>query len=379
MKGSVQKKGNIYYAVIAINRKRKWYRGGPAKKDAQKVLNEKLNEIDKGTYLEIPKTTFRQYGRIWLKNYAQVRVKPSTYASYEDIVNRLLIPVWGSFPMINVSTKHLQIYVADRSKEVSAKTVCNEIVVIKEMFKHAHRWGYVKTNPAEHLERPKMVRPEIEILNPEEIRKLIPKTTLPYRLAFMAAVLTGLRAGELWALKWSDIEWDSLQIYVRQSVWRGNFQTPKSKYSVRKVDIPELLSLELKRWKLSCPKNEQDLVFPNTEGRITSHDNIVKRHFEPALKRAGLRHVSFHSLRHTNASMRISAGQNIKYIQNQLGHSSINITLDIYGHLFNDANFNRQQVKLLESSISSAKIAIEKAPLQIPSAASVQPSPGLSP
>jgi len=75
---------------------------------------------------------------------------------------------------------------------------------------------------------------------------------------------------------------------------------------------------------------------------------VVNRYFKPALRRAGLRVVSFHSLRHTNASMRIRAGQNIKYIQKQLGHASINTTLDIYGHLFEDMDFNRSQAQLLE-------------------------------
>jgi integrase len=84
----------------------------------------------------------------------------------------------------------------------------------------------------------------------------------------------------------------------------------------------------------------------------------MKGHFLPALWKAGLRQVSFHSLRHTNASMRIQAGQNIKYIQAQLGHSSINVTLDVYGHLFDDANFSMQQVELLMDSLKSVRFSL---------------------
>jgi len=124
----------------------------------------------------------------------------------------------------------------------------------------------------------------------------------------------------------------------------GTIPDPKSKYSIRKVDLPDELAHELKKWKLACPKSDHDLVFPSAEGKMSCHENVVKRHFNPALRRAGLRHVSFHSLRHTNASIRIISGQNIKYIQTQLGHSSIKVTMDVYGHLFNDVNFNRQQV-----------------------------------
>ena len=120
-----------------------------------------------------------------------------------------------------------------------------------------------------------------------------------------------------------------------------------------------MLIQELKIWKLACPINEHDLVFPSPEGKLSLHDNVVKRYFNQALRMAGLRRVSFHSLRHSNASMRIQAGQNIKYIQSQMGHASINITLDIYGHLFNDANFNRQQVELLEASFKSVRNPLE--------------------
>ncbi len=116
---------------------------------------------------------------------------------------------------------------------------------------------------------------------------------------------------------------------------------------------------ELKRWKLACPVTDDDLTFPGIEGGAANHVNTVNRHFYPALRRAGLRKVSFHSLRHSNASLRIQAGQNIKYISEQLGHSTVRITLDIYGHLFNDVNFTRQQVELLEDSFGSVRNPLE--------------------
>jgi integrase len=247
----------------------------------------------------------------------------------------------------------LQGYVAERLKKVSGKTVCNEIVVIKLMFKHAFRWGYLKTNPAEYVERPRIIKPEIEILNPDEVEKLLSTANDNYRVALLTDVNTGMRAGELWGLQWGDIDWNSKQIHVRLSLWKGQFQTPKSKCSIRKIDMTDWLIKELKKWKLACPNNEHDVVFPSPEDKLSQHDNVVKRYLNQALRKAGLRQVSFHSLRHTNASMRILAGQNIKYIQSQMGHASINITLDIYGHLFNDTNFNRLQAELLESSFKN--------------------------
>lgn len=164
----------------------------------------------------------------------------------------------------------------------------------------------------------------------------------------------------MWALQWGDVDWNSKRIFVRRSVWKNEFQTPKSHYSIRQVDIPDNLLSELRKWKLACPISESDLMFPSQEGMITYHDNAVKRHFDPTLRKAGLRHVSFHSLRHTNASMRILAGQNIKYMSTQMGHSSVKVTLDVYGHLFNDEDFNRQQVNLLQSTFQFVRKPLEK-------------------
>jgi integrase len=359
VRGSIQKKNKTYYAVIALNGKRRWFRG-PSKKEAQRILTDKLKEIDNRTYKEIPEISFNEFSQLWLRDYAEISVKPSTLSGYRDIIKRLLKVAFGNYNLSDITTGNLQTFIADRRRIVSSKTVCNEIVVMKEMFKHAYRWGYLKINPAEYVERPKITKPEIEILTPEEVEKFLSKADNHYRVAFLTDVITGLRAGELWGLKWIDIDWNSNQIHVRRSLWKGNFQTPKSKYSIRKIDMTDSLIQELKRWKLACPVNDHDVVFPSPEGKLSQHDNVIKRSFNRALREAGLRQVSFHSIRHTNASMRITSGQNIKYIQSQLGHASINITLDIYGHLFNDVNFNRHQVGLLEESFKSVRKPLEK-------------------
>jgi integrase len=364
MGGSIQTKLNskgkeVYYAVLSFpDGKRKWIKG-KTKKDAIRILGEKLGEIEQGTYKEIPKSTFGEFADLWLKSYAETNVKASTFYGYKHKIETNFRPRWKDFKLSAITTGHLQSYVAERLKSVSPKTVSNDLTVLKEMFKHAFEWGYLKNNPAEHLKRPKYVKAEIEILNPEEVNLLLAKTSNLYRTAFLTSVLTGLRAGELWGLQWGDIDWNAKQVHVRRSLWKGNFQTPKTKNSVRRVDISDHLTHELKKWKLQCPKGEMDLIFLGADGKPSSHDNVARRHFVAALRRGKLRQVSFHSLRHTNASMRILANQNIKYLSQQLGHSSIQITLDVYGHLFNDMDFNRQQVSLLEGALNSVRKSLE--------------------
>lgn len=230
--------------------------------------------------------------------------------------------------------------------KVKPKTVVNEIVPIKEMFKHAVRWGYLRVNPAEYLERPKTYRKEIELLTLNEVAKFLQIENY-YRIAFLTCALTGLRAGELWGLQWTDFNWKLDQVFVKRALWKGHFQTPKSKCSIRNIDLLPQLASELRHWQRACPQNDFNLVFPSPEGQMSVHENVIKRYFNPALKKAEVRRVSFHSLRHTNASIRIEAGQNIKYIQMQLGHASIQTTLDRYGHLIREVN--TEQVKRLEN------------------------------
>ena len=354
MTGSIHKKGKTYYIVFRLydsgtgKRSQKWIPAGKSKKEADKKLTEMVGEVHNGTYREIKKIIFADFAKLWLSSYAEMKLKPSTLRSYKDIINNHLLPVMGDYEFSEITTDKLQRYVAMRLQKVKPKTVINELVPLKEMFRHAVRWGYLKVNPAEYVERPRSHRKEIEMLLLDEVRKFL-NVDNRYRIAFLTAVLTGLRAGELWGLQWNDINWSLGQVFVRRALWKGSFQTPKTKNSVRKIDLLPQLVEELKHWKTVCPMNDHNLGFPSPEGSMSIHENVVKRYFNPALKDAGVRRVSFHSMRHTNASLRIEAGQNIKYVQLQLGHASIQTTLDRYGHLIRGVN--TEQVRRLENML----------------------------
>ncbi|MCP4632157.1 MAG: site-specific integrase [candidate division Zixibacteria bacterium] len=147
-----------------------------------------------------------------------------------------------------------------------------------------------------------------------------------------------MRRGELLALKWSDIDWNSSHIIVRRSLYRGQVITPKSKYSYRRIVMSPMLNKTLEEHRLFVPQSEFDLVFCRDDGKPLCPHSLVKRKFFPTLTRAGLRRIRFHDLRHTYASLLIAQGENIKFIQNQLGHSSAMTTLDRYGHLMPNAH-----------------------------------------
>ncbi|UCD31836.1 MAG: site-specific integrase, partial [Desulfobacterales bacterium] len=139
-------------------------------------------------------------------------------------------------------------------------------------------------------------------------------------------------------LKWSDVDWENSQIHIQRTFNNQAWYDVKTETSDRKIDLGPVMMIELKKWKVACPPNDLDLVFPNKAGNPINHNNLVNRRFAPALKDAGLPKVRFHDLRHTYASLLIEQGENIKYIQNQLGHSTPTVTLNVYAHLMKSVN-----------------------------------------
>jgi len=334
VKGSIVKKGNTYFCVYRINGKQKWVKGGPTKRQAEKLLTEILNDVNQGTYRKLKEIGFTDYARLWLDSYATIKLKPSTLRSYQDIISGHLIPYFDNAKLTSISPAMIQNYIPKKLEEgLKPKTVNNHLVPLKEMLKHAVIWGYLKQNPAIYVEKPRIEKEEMEFLTLDEVRAFLNEVTPKYYVLFLTAIETGLRRGELLGIQKGDIGWHSNQIHVRRAIWKGRFVTPKSNHSIRNVDISPNLVHELKKHILSTPHSDMDLVFCNKEGKPLDPDSLIKRHFLPALRRAGIRKIPFHSLRHTNIALRIAAGQNIYYIQKQVGHASIQTTLDKYGHL----------------------------------------------
>ena len=186
------------------------------------------------------------------------------------------------------------------------------------------------------------------IYSPAQVRKLLKHCQEPYKTMFLMAFFTGLRPGELFGLKWGDVDFDASRLIVRRNVMfapakhaqedgsRWHFQSPKTKRGFRSVDMSPMVKQALEIHKLNTIEkaNPLNLVF-FTENR-TPHDslNIIRNYFKPAQEAAGLPEIRFYDARHTFASVLIELGQSPKYIQEQMGHSSIQVTMDVYGHLF---------------------------------------------
>ena len=280
--------------------------------------------------------TVKEFAAKWDEDYVtvQVRLGRMKESSAESCRSRLrlhVVPFFGSMRVDAITLPHVREFTkALLAKELSPKTVLNVMVVLKEMFKHAVQWGYLDANPAQYAERPRSEEREMEILTPPEIRRLLDAADEPVRTLLLCAVLTGIRRGELLGLRWEDIDLEGHRLFVRRALWRGKVVTPQSRRSRRTIDLAPTLRTALAK----LPSRFQGgLVFCGTDGEPIDPDNFAHRDWAGVLRRAGLRRIRFHDLRHTYASLLIAQGAHPKYIQAQLGHASIQTTLDRYGHL----------------------------------------------
>ena len=344
-----------YSITYRVGGKQRWEAVGRNKKEARQRLVHVLSEINSGTYREIAPITFLEFSKRWLKDYAQASVRRPTLRRYLTLITHQLNPAFGSVKLTDLTLRHIQRYVADSNtkRTLAPRTINHSLVLLKQMLKSAVEWGYLRNNPAQGVKLAKIEHQEMDYLTPDEIRLVLQHSDEPYRTLFLTAVLTGMRQGELLGLQWGDVDWSSGLIYVRRSVywsfrseaqragdedqplWR--FASPKSKRSVRAVRMSPGLKEALELHKLTCITSPFDLVFCTSRGTPISPSNMIGREFHPALARAGLRRVRFHDLRHTFTTLLIAEGASAKFIQSQLGHASVQLTLDRYGHLLPDA------------------------------------------
>jgi integrase len=338
-----------------VGARQRWEAVGRSKKLAERRLAEVVAQVSAGTYRQLPAITVKDFCTKWLTDYAAGSVKPTSLRFYRGLITNHLVPAFGPLRLTDLTPEIVQRYLATSLREarVSARTINHSLMVLKQVLNRAKRWSYLRENPAEGV-RPLRIEPEeMDYLKPTEIPLLLRHADEPHRTLFMTAVLTGMRLGEVLALQWGDVDWQGGRIQVRRSIfwylrreldpgaddtvlWR--FTTPKSKHSRRNVIMSPALKEALELYRLVCPASPHDLVFCTKTGTPIEPRNLVRREFEPALARAGLRKIRFHDLRHTYTALLIAQGVNVKAIQAQLGHGSVQTTLDRYGHLLPESS-----------------------------------------
>ena len=325
---------------------RRWktLRQGTTKADAKEALRKVEDMVARGTFMPLGKTpTFREVAQEWL-NFKKPYLRDTTWEVY-GIHVRCHFNELNDLKISRITTPTIEKWITKRqTNRMNISTMRKLLVSLNQIMTYAVRHKLIESNPVRDAERPRKTIEDrtggnISVLTPEQIRSFLEATPdQKYRTLFLTAIMTGARQGEILGLKWSDVDFKKKQIQIKRTFNHGRFFPPKTKESVRAIDCPPTLIHELRLWKLASPPNDAELVFANAAGEPMNYSNMVKRYYRKGLRTAGIPQIRFHDLRHSYASLLLQQGENIKYIQTQLGHSSPTVTLNVYSHLMKGEN-----------------------------------------
>ncbi|HQM44101.1 MAG TPA: tyrosine-type recombinase/integrase [Smithellaceae bacterium] len=378
-------------------RYRKTMKAGSTKDEARKELREIEAKIERRTFLHEKKAPlFSAVKTEWLK-YKKQFLRETTYETCETNlrnhfdslnglrINQITMATIEKFiaelqnKVLSTKATRKPGYIpTGKEKKISLNTMRKIIVTLNQVMAYAVRHRLIDYNPVRDAERPRNQGKEVQekaisILTPKQIRNFLEAVTdEKYHTLFLTAIMTGARQGEILGLKWSDVDFSKKQISINRTFNMGRFFTPKTKGSIRQIDLAPMVVRALAAWKLLSAIKEKekreekqrengieenaaehrDLVFPNEAGGPMNYSNMVQRHFRKALKDAGIPQIRFHDLRHTYASLLLAQGENVKYVQTQLGHSSPTVTLNVYAHLMKKEN--QEAACRLENTIFQA-------------------------
>jgi len=263
------------------------------------------------------------------REYKSKRVRVSTLEDYDKYLRRI-ISSFGTRKIRSISTLELQRFI---DRQPSPRQANKTRVVLSGMFRAAVTWGLAYRDPTRGLTGVREPQRHIRVLTPQEADKLLRNLEGQYRIFVNLALSTGMRCGELCALRWGDVMEGGIE--VRASRTRGREGEPKGG-RVRRVVIPNSLYRLLCEYRMSCGNPpDTDYLFI-LHGKPLENWN-VRDALATACKRAGIERVRPHDLRHTYAAWCLTGGVNPKFVQQQLGHSTISVTMDIYGHLLPSA------------------------------------------
>ena len=302
----------------------------PTKKLAMRELEVRIGPINSVSYRALRTATFAEFAEIW-KNNALTQHKQSTQLAVRSQLKKWLVPYLGTYAMREIRGQAIQMFVQRCS--LAPKSCRNQVLTLRMMWKSAKAWDYVSHDPFEGLALPKVVRQARFFFTLEEIQRIIATASGPLKSFYWLAAETGMRAGELCGLRIEDIDLGQCLVNVKQSVWRGKIQTPKTANSIRQFAISPKLASHLRAYLSTWRPNLLNLAFATKNGTPWDQNLIVKRKLHPLLESLGIRRCGLHAFRHTNGSLMDRLNAPMKIRQERLGHApGSNVTLAIYTH-----------------------------------------------
>lgn len=331
------------------------------KKDADAWEDSTKVDVRKGVHVADSATvTVKEAAELWIKSGEDAGLERSTLAQYRQHIDHHIAPLIGATKLSKLTVPAVRTFQDKlRDKGLSAAMLRKVTVSLGSLLADAQERGLVGSNPVRDMasrrkttngDRRQKRRLQVgtDIPTPAEIRGILENAPGQWRPLIITAVFTGMRSSELRGLRWADVDLERRAIHVRQRADRyRQIGMPKSDAGQRTIPVPPMVVNTLKEWRLPCPASELDLVFPTSAGAVRHHHHIVQLGFAPAQKAAGItnenggpKYTGLHALRHFYASWLINRredgglGLPPKVVQERLGHSSITMTMDVYGHLF---------------------------------------------
>ena len=353
--------GSVYYeesrdrwvAAVSIGpgKRKKFY--FKTKQEALKKKNEALRELEQGTLAVGPQRKLKDYLEDWIENVHKDKLRISTYVKYKKLIKYIVADLGDVWLQKLTPEQVRRFYTKMGTKKdkggrgLSSKTIHEIHGVLHLALGNAVRWNYVGRNVCDLVKPPRIVSREATPLTLEQAKVLLNKVR-EHRLEVLLtmAVVTGMRRGELLALRWANIDFERQTLLVLHTVdyipHYGYVETePKTKAGKRLISLPSFLLDMLQQHRVKLLKQQlkqgddwenRDLVFPDLRGGYFN-SNYLLRIFKKLLIEVGLPHMHFHDLRHSAATILLSMGVNMKVIQELLGHSDVAITLGLYSHL----------------------------------------------
>jgi len=367
MKGTYGKRNNSWYFSVDLGkypngkRKRKWVSGFKTKKEAEKACNELIYKYAHNEIPEVKDMNLHSYLYLWLEQYAKNNVKGNTYDNYVLNIERHIVPLIGSIKLEKLTPLSIQDFYSKLSTENAlGNTTINYIHrLLNNALKQAVKWNLITFNPCNAVTPPRKDKYEARTLTEIEVSKLLDacQNDIMYT-PILIACTTGMRRSEIVGLRWSDINFTEKTISVRHTYQKiGNeykLMTPKNKKSSRSIAMFDVLAAHLFKMRKIYLKNKLKYgsTFHDSDHVCCWEDGkpippyCIYNAFKKISKESNITQVRFHDLRHTHATLLLSAGIPAKITSERLGHSNISTTMDLYSHV--TPNMQREAADKLE-------------------------------
>jgi len=306
-----------------------------SKREAQNLLEDRLRPVNRGRAVPRSNITFRRFVEDEFRPLVLPTLKFATREIYTLLLDKHLLPRFGEECMADIATPEVQRFVLEKLKQGYAwETASHMRHLLSKVLGTAKGWRYLADNPVLGVEMPeRMLKRPHRALSIEEVRMLLSKMNEPERTITIVATLAGLRIGEILGLRWGRVHLDQCTLEVEETCYKGVFGTPKSKASRRGTPLAPVVVQALDTHRLRCMDTSANaLVFSKGDNEPLSADNLRKKRLASACRRAGLRRIDWHTLRHTYSTLLHDLGTPIRVQQTLLGHSSAATTMDVYTH-----------------------------------------------